>query len=188
MHRLRSQLDAVVVGSQTVIDDDPELTVRHIEGRNPLRIIMDSMLRIPPESRVLHQTDNGRTWVMATPNASAENRRRIEETGAVVMESASGADGKVDLQIVVKELAHRGITSLFVEGGGTLHASFIKARLYDKFIVAIAPKLIGSDGRPAIWELGLNNMEQAPRFIIRKNRRIGEDVWLELERDVYRDR
>ena len=67
VHRLRAQLDAVIVGSQTVIDDNPELTVRHIEGRNPLRIVMDSMLRISPDARVLHQADNGRTWVLASP-------------------------------------------------------------------------------------------------------------------------
>lgn len=188
VHRLRSQLDAVVVGSQTVIDDDPELTVRHLEGRNPLRIVMDSTLRISPESRVLHQEDNGRTWVIATPNASIEKRQRIEETGATVIECTGGPDGKLDLVAAMKLLAQRGITSLFVEGGGTLHASFIRAGLYDKFIVAIAPKMIGADGRPSIWHLGLTEMDQAPQFVIRKNRRVGDDIWLELERDVYRDR
>ena len=75
-----------------------------------------------------------------------------------------------------------------MEGGGTLHASFVKAGLYDKFIVAIAPMIIGSDGRPSIWELGLSEMNEAPKFTIRKNRRIGSDIWLELERDVHRDR
>jgi diaminohydroxyphosphoribosylaminopyrimidine deaminase/5-amino-6-(5-phosphoribosylamino)uracil reductase len=149
---------------------------------------MDSTLRIPPESRVLHQNDNGRTWVIATPKASPEDRRRIEGTGAVVMECSSGSDGKLDLHQAMKLLASQGITSLFVEGGGTLHASFIKAGLYDKFIVAIAPKVIGADGRPSIWNLGLTGMDQVPQFVIRKNRRLGEDIWLELERDVYRDR
>jgi diaminohydroxyphosphoribosylaminopyrimidine deaminase/5-amino-6-(5-phosphoribosylamino)uracil reductase len=149
---------------------------------------MDSTLRISPESRVLHQEDNGRTWVIATPDASPENRQRIEETGATVIECAGGPDGKLDLVAAMKLLARRGIISLFVEGGGTLHASFIKAGLYDKFIVAIAPKIIGADGRPSVWQLGLTEMDQAPQFIIRKNRRVGEDIWLELERDVYRDR
>ncbi len=188
VHRLRSQLDAVVVGAQTVIDDDPQLTVRHVEGRNPLRIVMDSSLRISPESRVLRQENHGRTWVVCTPAASVDSRRRIEETGASIIESAAGGDGKLDLSAAVKLFAGRGITSLFVEGGGTLHASFIKAGLYDKFIVAIAPKLIGADGRPAVWNLGLTDMEQAPKFIIRRNRRVGEDIWLELERDVYGNR
>jgi diaminohydroxyphosphoribosylaminopyrimidine deaminase/5-amino-6-(5-phosphoribosylamino)uracil reductase len=188
VHRLRAQLDAVIVGSQTVVDDDPELTVRHIEGRNPLRIVMDSMLRIAPEARVLHQTDNGRTWVMTTPNASQVNRRRIEETGATVLECPGGSDGKLDLSKAMKLLAGHGLTSVFVEGGGTLHASFVKAGLFDKFIVAIAPMMIGSDGRPSIWELGFESMDEVPRLVIRKNRRIGEDIWLEMERDVHRDR
>ena len=188
VHRLRAQLDAVIVGSQTVIDDDPELTVRHIEGRNPLRIIMDSLLRISPNARVLHQTDNGRTWVLTTSSSDPEKRRQLEETGASVLQCAGGADGKLDLLAAMRLLAGKGLTSVFVEGGGTLHASFMKAGLFDKFIVAIAPKIIGADGRPSIWELGLTNMEQVPKFTIRKNRRIGEDIWLELERDVHRDR
>ncbi len=188
VHRLRAQLDAVIVGSQTVIDDNPELTVRHIEGRNPLRIVMDSMLRISPDARVLRQEDHGRTWVLTTPQADRDKRRRIEETGATVLECRSGPDGKLDLALAMKLLAEKGLTSVFVEGGGTLHASFMKAGLCDKFIVAIAPVIIGADGRPSIWELGLTEMDQIPKFAIRKNRRIGEDIWLELEKDVHRDR
>ena len=149
---------------------------------------MDSHLRVSPNARVLHQTDNGGTWVLTTPSPDPERRRQIEATGAAVYECDSGADGKLDLRAAMKVLAEKGLTSVFVEGGGTLHASFIRAGLFDKFIVAIAPKLIGADGRPSIWELGLDKMEQLPKFTIRKNRRIGEDIWLELERDVHRDR
>lgn len=185
VHRLRSQLDAVMVGSQTVLDDDPELTVRHIEGRDPLRIIVDSQLRISPAAKVLRQTDRGRTWVLSTSQASADRRRLIEATGASIMVCPAGADGKVDLPRAMKLLAARDITSLFVEGGGTLHAAFIRAGLYDKFIVAIAAKLIGADGRPAIWDLGLDHLEQVPQFVVRRNRRVGKDIWLELEPDVH---
>ena len=185
VHRLRSQLDAVMVGSQTVLEDDPELTVRHIEGRDPLRIIVDSQLRISPTAKVLRQAERGRTWVLATANAAAEKRRIIEETGAGIIACPAGADGKVDLPRAMKLLAERSVTSLFVEGGGTLHAAFIRAGLYDKFIVAIAAKLIGADGRPAIWDLGMENLEQVPQFVIRRNRRVGKDIWLELEPDVH---
>jgi diaminohydroxyphosphoribosylaminopyrimidine deaminase / 5-amino-6-(5-phosphoribosylamino)uracil reductase len=188
VHRLRAQLDAVMVGSQTVLDDDPELTVRHIEGRDPYRIIVDSHLRISPAAKVLRQADRGKTWVLATAQATAENRRRIEETGAAVVICPAGADEKVDLPAAMKLLAERGITSLFVEGGGTLHASFVRTGLYDKFIVAIAAKLIGADGRPAIWDLGFEQLDQVPQFTVCRNRRIGKDIWLELEPDVYRNR
>jgi diaminohydroxyphosphoribosylaminopyrimidine deaminase/5-amino-6-(5-phosphoribosylamino)uracil reductase len=188
VHRLRAQLDAVMVGSQTVIDDDPELTVRHVAGRNPLRIIVDSRLRISPQSKVLRQADRCRTWVIATPEAPEENRRRIEESGATLLFCPAGPDWRIDLVPAMRLLAERGITSLLVEGGGTLHASFIRAGLYDKFIVAIAARLIGADGRPAVWDLGFTDLSQVPHLIIRRTRRLGEDIWLELERDVHRDR
>lgn len=188
VHRLRAQLDAVMVGSQTVLDDDPELTVRHIEGRDPYRIIVDSRLRISPKAKVLRQSDRVRTWVLATPEASVENTKAIEDTGAQIVTCPAGDDGKVQLPAAMRLLAERGITSLFVEGGGTLHASFIKAGLFDKFIVAIAAKLIGADGRPAIWDLGFDSLDQVPQFVVRRNRRIGKDIWLELEPDVYGNR
>jgi riboflavin-specific deaminase-like protein len=170
------------------LDDDPELTVRHIEGRDPLRIIVDSQLRISPAAKVLRQADRGRTWVLSTSQASADKRRLIEATGASIVDCPAGADGKVDLPRAMKLLAARDITSLFVEGGGTLHAAFIRAGLYDKFIVAIAAKLIGADGRPAIWDLGLDRLEQVPQFVVRRNRRVGKDIWLELEPDVHGNR
>ncbi|MFZ5432700.1 MAG: bifunctional diaminohydroxyphosphoribosylaminopyrimidine deaminase/5-amino-6-(5-phosphoribosylamino)uracil reductase RibD, partial [Calditrichota bacterium] len=164
VHRLRAELDAVMVGSQTVIEDDPELTVRHIRGRDPLRIIVDSLLRIRPESKVLHRADSCRTWVLTTPNAPATKRQDIEATGATLFDCPPGADGKIDLLKAMELLADHGVASLFVEGGGTLHASFIRAGLYDRFIVAVAPMLIGGDGKPAIWDLGFQDLEQVPRF------------------------
>jgi diaminohydroxyphosphoribosylaminopyrimidine deaminase / 5-amino-6-(5-phosphoribosylamino)uracil reductase len=185
VHRLRAELDAVMVGSQTIIDDNPELTVRHITGRDPLRVVVDSTLRISTESKILKQMDRTRTWILTTEHASIADQRRIEATGAVVMICPSAADSRIDLKAAMEILAQHGLTSVFVEGGGTLHASFIKAGLYDKFIVAIAPMLIGSDGRPAIWELGITEMEQIPRFDVYQSRKIGEDIWLEMERHVY---
>jgi diaminohydroxyphosphoribosylaminopyrimidine deaminase/5-amino-6-(5-phosphoribosylamino)uracil reductase len=188
VHRMRAQLDAVMVGSVTVIEDDPELTVRMIRGRNPLRIVVDSHLRVPPTAKIFQQADRIRTWVLVAATASRENYNRIEATGATLITCPAGSDGKIDLPVAMKLLAERGITSLFVEGGGTLHASFIRAGLFDRFIVAIAAKLIGADGRPAIWDLGLTELSQVPQFEIRRTRRVGEDLWLELERNVHRNR
>ncbi|HEY3294163.1 MAG TPA: bifunctional diaminohydroxyphosphoribosylaminopyrimidine deaminase/5-amino-6-(5-phosphoribosylamino)uracil reductase RibD [bacterium] len=187
VHRMRSRFDAVMVGSATVAEDDPELTVRMVKGRNPLRLVLDSHLRISPEAKVLRNLEMAPTWVLTTPDVPEEKLRRVEATGAKLVTCPAGADGKVDLTAAVKLLARRGITSLFVEGGGTLHASFIRAGLYDKFIVAIASKIIGADGKPAIWELGYKNMAELPQFVISRFRQIGADLWLELSRDVYRD-
>jgi len=188
VHRLRAELDAVMVGSQTVIEDDPELTVRHLRGRDPLRIIVDSALRISPNAKVLHQADRLRTWVLITAGAPAEKRQPIEATGATLLDCPAGTDGRVDLSAAMKLLASRGVASLFVEGGGTLHASFIRAGLCDRFIVCAAAMVIGADGRPAIWELGLSELGHAPRFSLRRIRRFERDIWLEYDRDVYGNR
>jgi diaminohydroxyphosphoribosylaminopyrimidine deaminase / 5-amino-6-(5-phosphoribosylamino)uracil reductase len=188
VHRLRAQLDAVMVGSQTVIEDDPELTVRHIKGRNPVRIIVDSKLRISPNAKILHEVDRGRTWILHTSDAPIEKQRAMERTGATLLACPAGADEKVDLRAAMTMLAEHGVTSVFVEGGGTLHASFIRADLYDKFIVAIAPKIIGADGKAAIWDLEIADLTRAPQFVVQRARRLGEDIWLELERDVHGNR
>ncbi|MDD5087378.1 MAG: bifunctional diaminohydroxyphosphoribosylaminopyrimidine deaminase/5-amino-6-(5-phosphoribosylamino)uracil reductase RibD [bacterium] len=188
VHRLRAQLDAVMVGSQTVIEDDPELTVRHLRGRDPLRIIVDSTLRIAPTAKVLHQADRLRTWLLTTTSAPQEKRAALEATGATLLDCPAGADGRIELPAAMRLLASRGVSSLFVEGGGTLHASFIRAGLCDRFIVCAAAMLIGADGRPAIWELGLTELSRAPRFRLRRTRRFDQDIWLEYERDVHGNR
>lgn len=187
VHRLRSRFDAVMVGSVTVLEDDPELTVRMVKGRNPLRIIVDSQLSVSPHSKVLTGVDQAATWVLTTSAVAEEKRGPIEATGAKVVTCPAGADGKVDLPAAIKLLGIRGVTSLFVEGGGTLHASFIRAGLYDKFIVAMAPNIIGADGKPAIWELGYKDLSELPGFTISRYRQIGKDLWLEFNRDVHRN-
>jgi diaminohydroxyphosphoribosylaminopyrimidine deaminase/5-amino-6-(5-phosphoribosylamino)uracil reductase len=188
VHKLRSQLDAVMVGSVTVMEDDPELTVRMIRGRNPLRIIVDSHLRVSPTAKIFQQADRIRTWVLATEQAPQTRRSGVEDTGATLLTCPEGPDGKIDLTAAMGLLAEHGITSLFVEGGGTLHASFIRAGLFDRFIVAVAPKIIGADGRAAIWDLGLTELSQVPQFDIRRTRHVGEDIWLELEPNVHGNR
>jgi diaminohydroxyphosphoribosylaminopyrimidine deaminase/5-amino-6-(5-phosphoribosylamino)uracil reductase len=188
VHRLRAGMDAVMVGSQTVLDDDPELTVRHVEGPNPVRIVCDSRMRVSADHKLFHQDEPERTWLLTTAQADPENRRRIEATGAKVMLCEANADGRVDLRFAMRALAKAGITSLLVEGGGKLHAAMIRENLFDKFIVAIAPKVIGSDGRSSVGPLGLLNMKDVPEFQSVSMRKIGTDIWLEFEKDVYGNR
>ncbi|MBI5060449.1 bifunctional diaminohydroxyphosphoribosylaminopyrimidine deaminase/5-amino-6-(5-phosphoribosylamino)uracil reductase RibD [candidate division KSB1 bacterium] len=188
VHKLRATLDAVIVGSQTVLDDDPELTVRHVAGRDPLRIVLDSRLRISPGSRVFKQSQPARTWVMTTESSLGERGGSFADTGATLFGCAANPDGRLDLTGAMRTLAQHGITSALVEGGGTLHASLIREGLFDKFIVAIAPLLLGGDGRPAVGDLGLTKLDNAPRFVVGRCRRLGHDIWLEFERDVYGNR
>ncbi|MBK6767149.1 MAG: bifunctional diaminohydroxyphosphoribosylaminopyrimidine deaminase/5-amino-6-(5-phosphoribosylamino)uracil reductase RibD [bacterium] len=185
VHRLRAQLDAVLIGVLTVIDDDPELTVRHVKGRDPVRIIADSRLRIPATARVLRQPNPERTWILTTSDANPVQRSLLENAGVVLINCARSAEGKVDMTDAMRKLATRGITSILVEGGGTVHAALLGQELYDELIVAVAPILIGSDGRASVGALALSSLGSAPRFRTYRHATFGEDHWFYLERDVY---
>ena len=171
-----------------MIEDDPELTVRHVKGRNPLRIVLDSSLRISPQAKIYRQSDADRTWVFTTEGTRTVARRSIERTGAAVFAGPAEKDGRLDLVWVVKTLSEHSVTSVLVEGGGTIHSSFIKAGLFDQLIVAAAPLLIGGDGTPAVADLGLRKLTSAPRFTVSQVRSIGDDIWIELERNVHGNR
>jgi diaminohydroxyphosphoribosylaminopyrimidine deaminase/5-amino-6-(5-phosphoribosylamino)uracil reductase len=185
VHRLRSRLDGVLVGIHTVLQDDPELTVRLVRGRNPFRFILDSHLRIPLPSRVLHQPEPEKTIVFTTQAASQEKRKAIEGTGARVLETPADTEHHVDIRAALEKMAQLGIMSLLVEGGGTVHRSFLLSECVDSLTVAVAPKLIGDDGKASVGALGLKSLAAAPEFVWKRTRRLGNDFWLELD-NVHR--
>ncbi|MFH1010949.1 MAG: bifunctional diaminohydroxyphosphoribosylaminopyrimidine deaminase/5-amino-6-(5-phosphoribosylamino)uracil reductase RibD [bacterium] len=185
VHRMRSRLDGVLVGIHTVLQDDPELTVRFVRGRNPWRVVLDSSLRIPLEARVLHHPEPARTIIFTTNQASAEKRTALEKLGVRVFEVPPSNGGVVDLQAALSKMAELGIMSLLVEGGGTVHRSFLLSGFADALTVAIAPKFIGGDGKASVGALGLESLTKMPEFVWRRRRMIGNDLWLELE-NVHR--
>lgn len=188
VHRLRATLDAVLIGVLTVIDDDPELTVRHIKGRDPIRIIADSKLRIPETARILKQKNQKNTWILTTDQADQEKLKRLVKLGIQIISCRPSAEGKVDMNHAMREVARREITSILVEGGGTVHAALLADGLCDEMIVATAPLLIGAEGRASVGQLALENLESAPRFKTYQHKVFGDDHWFYMERDVHRHR
>jgi len=141
-HRIRSVCDAILVGIETVLADNPRLTVRLIEGKNPQTIVLDTRLRIPLASNLIKRSDMD-SWIVG---AKDNPRTRIEEltrAGAKVLPCAIAANGKIDLHALMSLLAGVEINSLMVEGGAQVITSFINARLVDQFIITISPKLVG---------------------------------------------
>lgn len=185
VHRIRTRLDAVLVGVQTIIDDDPELNVRLAKGRNPIRVIADSRLRIPESSRVLAHKDKKRTWILTTDGVDDKKIGRLKKAGVSVIVCAAAPNGRVDFNDALRRLADLNVASILVEGGGTIHAALLSENLWDELIVAIAPIIIGSEGRPGIGELNLTLLENAPRFKVHKTEQFEEDYWFYLERNVY---
>jgi 5-amino-6-(5-phosphoribosylamino)uracil reductase/diaminohydroxyphosphoribosylaminopyrimidine deaminase/5-amino-6-(5-phosphoribosylamino)uracil reductase len=185
-HELRASHDAVLVGVGTAVADDPRLTVRLVEGRSPLRIVLDSTLRIPLDRAVL--TDGAAPTVIATTARAPEGRvRAVRATGADVLAVGQDETGRVDLAALLRCLRARGVRSVMVEGGGTVITSLLRGRLVDRMIVCIAPKVIG-EGIDAVNDLNVLTMADALTLTDTRFDRLGDDLIFEgrLSRDDRR--
>lgn len=177
VHRLRHAVDALLVGIGTVLQDNPLLTTRlpDRQGVNPLRVIVDSALRLPPQARVATVTTDCRTLVATTASASPAQQQRLCEQGVEIVVLPAYDDGRVDLEALLCYLGERKIASLLVEGGATLNATLLRRRLVEKGLFFIAPKIIGGDGLSVIGACGIANMEQVLCLRDSSSHRIGED-------------
>jgi riboflavin biosynthesis pyrimidine reductase len=199
-HRLRRDHEVILVGIGTVLRDDPELSCRlKRSSRSPVRVILDSRLRLPPDSTIVRTCKTYRTIVYtledtadsgaegaavvdmmagtAASDAAAGRRVDLERAGVEVCEAGADAQGRVSVVDVVEDLANRGFRSIFVEGGAQVITSFLRAGLVHRMIVITAPLLIGR-GVEAIGELGTASLAQALRPRRSRVRRLGSDrVW-----------
>lgn len=149
VHTLRSENQAILVGAGTVIEDDPELTSRIPNGRNPLRIVLDSKLRIPLDAKLV--TDGlADTWIFTSQQVDESKKAALQERGIRIFETSG--EIRVDLQDVMRILGENSISSLFIEGGGTINASFLENNLIDKVVLYFAPKLVGGKNAPTFLE------------------------------------
>lgn len=142
-HAMRAEADAVLVGVRTVARDDPELSVRHVPGESPLRVVLDSRLEIPREARLLNTPDVGRVIIAHTGagKEAAEELGRFQHVET--LETKATAEGRVDIAELVRRLGERGVLSLLVEGGASVHAAFARAGLADRVALFVAPKIFG---------------------------------------------
>jgi len=178
VHQLRRAADVIMVGVNTVLSDDPQLTARDSSGleKQPLRVIVDGEARTPPTARLF--SEPGTTIVATTPAAAPNRVKKLEKAGAEVLEF-SPLEGLVDLEELIRELGRRELTSVLVEGGGTLLGSFFEQGLVDKVIVFIAPLIIGGkEARLAVGGKGAERIAQALRLSRVKVERYDDDVMI----------
>jgi riboflavin-specific deaminase-like protein len=186
-HQLRREHAAIMVGIGTVLRDDPRLTVRLVDGRDPLRVVLDSKLRLPPDARVLANGAARLTLIITTEAADLAHAAKLESLGAEILriEPAAGGAG-VDITKALEHLGRRGIESVLVEGGAATVTSLLAERLVDRLVIAIAPKIIGR-GTEAVGDLGIERLKDALTFSSFKTRRLGPDIIVDARLNWQRE-
>lgn len=184
VHALRSEHDAVLVGAETALADDPELTVRTSPAPKvqPLRVVADSRLRLPDQAKLFRTVDLGPVLIVIGPGVDKLRRAVLSARGIQTAEVARGRVG-LDPWGILDAIAAAGAKSVFLEGGGTLAASFLEADLIDTIEWFRAPILLGDDARAAIGPLGLTHLSDARRFVRTGLKLDGDDLRETLERD-----
>ncbi len=180
VHRLRDRVDAILVGVDTVINDDPSLTTRLSgrKGQDPLRVVLDSGLRMSPRAVMLHQESEAQTWVFCRAGADKKKSQALQDAGAQVVEIAEQG-GRLRLQEVLLALGKEGHTSLLVEGGSAVHTSFLKEGLVDQVSLFMAPVFLGNESIPVVGDLAITDVAEGRRFHTSRVKRFGSDVLVE---------
>ncbi|AKR10261.1 riboflavin biosynthesis protein RibD [Bacillus cereus BAG1X2-3] len=173
VHQIRNENAAILVGANTVQKDNPSLTTRIPNGRNPIRVILDSTLRIPMEANVVTDGE-APIWIFTTSNHAAEKKKALENAGVKVF--VTSGEKHINLHEMLDVLGQKGVSSLLIEGGGEVNASFIENKLIDKLILYIAPKIIGGRMAPSFVEgAGIAKMQDAIEFKDISFTQVGKD-------------
>ncbi len=193
VHRLRAKCDAILVGVNTVLSDDPLLTVRHARagrkrgggaaatGSQPVRVVLDSMARTPPASKVAATSPGTRTIIAVSGTAPERRILALRRTGAEVVTVGRKA---VDVRRLLSRLAKDGIRSVLVEGGGTTNWEFLRRSLVDEIVVAVSPYVLGGGLRGAVSLVegsGFPSVSGSPKLSLRSARRLGDHVILSYD-------
>ena len=178
-HRMRNESDAILVGVGTVLADDPRLTVRHVEGRDPVRVVLDTDLRTPPTAAILDpgRTSSAGTWIFHAPDVDASRREALAAPGVELIPVSRDARG-VDLREVLKALGERNVVRLLVEGGSHIHGAFLDLSLADSAAIFVAPRILGDpEAIPFATGSGVDSIGQAWQLVRTHVRALGSD-WL----------
>lgn len=179
-HSLRSSVDGILVGIETVLADDPALTCRFGKQRkDPARILLDSKLRIPLHSKILHVPSEAPTFILTTHPCNREKKRALMELPNVSLLVCREKEGHVDLKDALQQLAKENIGTLLVEGGAKVTGSFLQERLFQKLFVYIAPRIIGKGGKTFAGNFNIENLEDTPFLTDIKIKNLGRDLLLE---------
>lgn len=177
-HQLRAEHDAILVGSNTALMDDPSLTCRieGLEDRSPIRIVADGRLRLPLTSKLVATAKEVPTWVVTSSGGPAERHRAFEDVGVTVIDVPETEGHGLNVRLTLEAFAKRGLTRVLVEGGSHLAAALLQAHLVDRIVWFRAPVILGADGLPALQALGVDTVAEAIQLKLLTREEIGKDV------------
>ncbi|WP_033069719.1 bifunctional diaminohydroxyphosphoribosylaminopyrimidine deaminase/5-amino-6-(5-phosphoribosylamino)uracil reductase RibD [Thalassospira australica] len=181
-HLMRATHDAILVGAQTVLADDPTLTCR-LAGRSdqsPVRVILDRSGTVPVTTKLAQTASDVPTWLVTAEKNFTKLLEKFEKTSVKVIAARCTA-GHLDLHDVLGKLAGEGLTRVLVESGGNLAAGLIKSGVVDRIVHFVAPSMIGADGKAMIADLGVDKLENAPQFKRSSVRSVGQDIAITYE-------
>lgn len=177
--RLRDINDAILVGINTVLKDNPSLTTRIPGGRDPIRVIVDSRLRMPLNAKVLIQKSPAKTMIATLSNVLESKIKKLQDIGVEVL-TIKSAHGRVDLQDLVKKLGKKDIMSVLIEGGAEVNASALKSNIVDKIVMFIAPTILtGKDSLCSIGGISPKALDYAIKLRSVTSRFVGQDLMIE---------
>lgn len=180
LHKLRSSVDAILVGKNTISRDDPMLTVRHTKGKNPVRIILDSEGRISKKSKILQSSSKIPTIIAVSKKITNANLAKLQK---FPVETIVAGKNSVNLKSLLKKLLEKKIKTILVEGGGTVNWEFVKHDLFDEMIVTLSPYLIGGDDAISYLRgTGFNKISNSPNIRLKSVKRLKNHLVLHYEK------
>jgi len=170
LHKLRSKVDAILIGKNTMLKDDPLLTVRYTKGKNPTRIILDSKGTISKNSKIIKTSDKIPTIIAVSKKISKANLSKLKKLPVEIIISG---DNSVNLKLLMKKLSTKKIKTILVEGGGTVNWEFIKNNIFDELIITLSPYLIGGNDATSLVEgKGFAKIVNSPNLKLKSVKRL----------------
>ena len=170
LHKLRSKVDAILIGKNTMLQDDPLLTVRHTKGKNPTRIILDSKGTISKNSKIIKTSDKIPTIIAISKKISKANLSKLKKLPVEIIISG---ENSVNLKLLMKKLSTKKIKTILVEGGGTVNWEFIKNNIFDELIITLSPYLIGGNDATSLVEgKGFAKIVNSPNLKLKSVKRL----------------
>ena len=180
VHELRDRMDAILIGIGTALIDNPSLTTRLPQGgRDPLRVILDSSLKLTPEAGMLQQESSAATWIFCGEQAPKQRQEKLEGAGAVIHRVDADPQGRLELSQVLQLLGKSDVTSVLVEGGAGIHGSFLRADLVDQVFLFTAPYFIGDGGTPLVEGYRVGKQGLPVTLTDMRTEPVGQDLLLQ---------